>query len=186
MKRNVRTCLCFSWSFSVFDFFVCVFQRSVFLLAYLSALAAELPLTPSIALLSPHPSLPPSLPPSLTPSLTPSSLIPGLSHSSLTASPLSLFPPPPSSLSHATYFCHAQVEIRTSANATGVACPVAPANWTTNRIICTVPAGAGKGQHLVQTRPSLSRSSFLAFFAGDGYAISLWCRDYFASFIVVI
>ena len=159
---------------------MCVFQRSVFLLVYLclSALAVEPSLTPSLPLLSlsfsRHLSHPLSLPLSLP--LTPSSLTPGLSHCYRTASPLSLLSP--TSLSHATYVCPTQVEIRKSTNvSTNVECPVAPANWTTNQIICTVPAGAGKGQHLVQTRPSPSRPSFLAFFVGDGHtlAISLWC-----------
>ncbi len=83
----------------MFDVFVCVFQRSVFLLVYLflSALAAE----PSLPLHLPL-FLPLSL--RLSPPLTPSSLTSGHSHSSRTASPFSLLPPFPP-LSHTPRIC---------------------------------------------------------------------------------
>ena len=96
MRRNLRTCLLFLWSFSVFGVFVCAFQRIVLLLVYqfLSALAAEpsltLPPSPSLCSSLSHPlSLPLSLPLLSPPaSLTPLSLPP--------LSPSSLPHPPPS------------------------------------------------------------------------------------------
>ena len=112
--------------------------------------------------LSPSRSLSPSppsyLPLALSPFLPPLSLSLSLTFSLLLLLSLSL-------TRHPFFSVRGQVEIRKSANVAWKKCATDSSKWRNNQIICTVPTGAGTGEHSLHPSLSLSLSlsSFLSF-----------------------